>query len=81
MRGYVLVGTEVGAARAVTRGLERIETEHCKVLSVDTVTGQYDVIVQLEAESLDELGRAITEDVATISGVTPTLTCLVVNLS
>ena len=81
MRGYVLVGTEVGAARAVTKGLERIETEHCQVRSGDTVTGQYDVRVQLEAESLDELGRGITEDGATISGVTTTLTCLVVNLS
>ena len=81
MRGYVLVGTEVGAARGVTKGLERIETEHCKILSVDTVTGQYDVIVQLEASSLDELGRAITEDVATINGVVSTLTCLVLNLS
>ena len=81
MRGYVLVGTEVGAARGVTKGLERIKTEHCKILSVDTVTGQYDVIVQLEAASLDELGRAITEDVATITGVVSTLTCLVVNLN
>ena len=47
MRGYVLVGTDVGGARGVTKGLERIQTEHCKILSVDTVTGQYDVIVQL----------------------------------
>ena len=81
MRGYDLVRIDVGAERGVQKGLKRIEIEHCKILSVDTVTGQYDVIVQLEAASLDELGRAITEDVATINGVVSTLTCLVVNLS
>ena len=50
------------------------------ITAVDTVTGPFDVIVQLEAEDLDKLGKAITEDLQTLDGVQRTTTCLSVNL-
>jgi DNA-binding Lrp family transcriptional regulator len=50
------------------------------VLAVDTVTGPFDVIVQLEADDLDKLGNAITEGVQKVEGVQRTTTCLAVKL-
>ena len=52
-----------------------------RVAVVDTVTGPYDVIVQLEADDLDRLGNAITEAVQKVSGVQRTTTCLAVRLA
>jgi DNA-binding Lrp family transcriptional regulator len=51
------------------------------VKSVDTVTGPYDVIVQLEADDLDKLGKSITTDIQNLDGVQRTTTCLSVNLA
>ena len=48
---------------------------------VDTVTGPYDVIVQLEADDLDRLGNAITDAVQKVTGVQRTTTCLAVKLA
>jgi DNA-binding Lrp family transcriptional regulator len=44
------------------------------------VTGPYDVIVQAEADTVDELGKIVVSRVQLIEGITRTLTCPVVNL-
>ena len=46
----------------------------------DDVTGPYDVIARVEADSIDELGRLVVSQVQLIEGITRTLTCPVVNL-
>ncbi|MCH8284669.1 MAG: Lrp/AsnC ligand binding domain-containing protein, partial [Chloroflexi bacterium] len=51
-----------------------------KVISVDTVTGPFDVIVQLEADDLDKLGNCITDGIQRVEGVQRTTTCLAVKL-
>jgi DNA-binding Lrp family transcriptional regulator len=81
VRGYILVEAGVGTARSVGEEVMRLTMPDVRVVSVDTVTGPYDVIVQLEAEDLDRLGRAITEGLQRIQGVQRTTTCLAVNLS
>ena len=43
---------------------------------VDTVTGPFDVVAQIEAEDLNKLGSCITEAIQTITGVKRTTTCL-----
>ena len=48
--------------------------------AVDTVTGPFDVIVQLEADDLDKLGNAITDGIQRAEGVQRTTTCLAVRL-
>ena len=80
IRGYVLVETEVGRTQAVGDAIRHITPELAKITAVDTVTGPFDVIVQLEADDLDKLGKAITEDLQTLAGVQRTTTCLSVNL-
>jgi DNA-binding Lrp family transcriptional regulator len=81
IRGFVLVETEVGRTQGVADHIRRITSEHGRITAVDTVTGPFDVIVQVEAEDLDQLGRAITSEIATAPGVQRTTTCLAVNLT
>ncbi len=80
IRGYVLVETEVGRTQAVGAELRRLSSGTAQVLAVDTVTGPFDVIVQLEADDLDRLGKCITDEVQQIDGIQRTTTCLAVNL-
>ena len=80
MRGYVLVETEVGRTQAVGAELRHLTSQTAKVIAVDTVTGPFDVIVQLEADDLDHLGKCITDEIQQIDGIQRTTTCLAVNL-
>jgi DNA-binding Lrp family transcriptional regulator len=80
VRGYVLIEAEVGKAKAVGEAVRKMSHNDAKVTSVDTVTGPFDVIVQLEAEDLDRLGNAITEGIQRAEGVQRTTTCLAVRL-
>ncbi len=80
VRGYILVETEVGRTQAVGRAMRDLESELATVSAVDTVTGPYDVIVQLDAEDLDQLGQCITAELQAIDGVQRTTTCLAVSL-
>ena len=50
------------------------------MIAADDVTGPYDVIVRTEAESLDDLGRAVVSQIHAVPGITRTFTCPVVNL-
>ncbi len=80
IRGYVLIETEVGRTQAVGDAIRNIAPTLATITAVDTVTGPYDVIVQLEAHDLDKLGKSITQDLQSLEGVQRTTTCLSVNL-
>jgi DNA-binding Lrp family transcriptional regulator len=73
---YVLIQTEVGKAAGVATQMREI----AGVVVADDVTGPYDVIARVEADSIDELGRLVVTHVQSIQGLTRTLTCPVVNL-
>jgi DNA-binding Lrp family transcriptional regulator len=79
-RGYILIEAEVGHAKAVGEAVKDLKHPNARVLSVDTVTGPFDVIVQMEADDLDKLGTAIGEGIQRIDGVQRTTTCLAVRL-
>ena len=81
IRGYVLIETEVGRTESVGAALRGMESAFANVTATDTVTGPFDVIVQLEADDLDQLGKCITEDIQGITGVQRTTTCLAVTLT
>ena len=80
IRGYILVETEVGRTQAVGIAMRDLQSDFARVTAVDTVTGPFDVIVQLEAEDLDQLGKCITSDIQAVPGVQRTTTCLAVSL-
>ncbi|MDA1062581.1 MAG: Lrp/AsnC ligand binding domain-containing protein [Chloroflexi bacterium] len=80
VRGYILVETEVGRTQAVGRAMRALQSSLATVTAVDTVTGPFDVIVQLDAEDLDQLGQCITAELQQVDGVQRTTTCLAVSL-
>jgi DNA-binding Lrp family transcriptional regulator len=71
-----LIQTEVGKAATVAAQVREL----AGVIAADDVTGPYDVVVQAEAASVDELGRMVVSRLQMIEGITRTLTCPVVNL-
>jgi DNA-binding Lrp family transcriptional regulator len=76
VKAYVLIQTEVGKSaqvRAQVAGLEG-------VISALDVTGPYDVIVQVEADTMDNLGKMVVSRMQLTEGITRTLTCPIVNL-
>ena len=81
VRGYVLIEAEVGHSKGVGEAVLALTHLDARVTSVDTVTGPFDVIVQMEADDLDKLGNAITDGIQRIEGVQRTTTCLSVRLS
>jgi DNA-binding Lrp family transcriptional regulator len=66
--GYVLIQTEVGKAARVAEELRTLDG----VVSAEDVTGPYDVVVRVEADSVDELGRMVVDRIQSVDGVTRT---------
>jgi DNA-binding Lrp family transcriptional regulator len=76
VKAYILIQTDVGQAASVAEQAASIDG----VVSAEDVTGPYDVVVVVEAASVDELGRMVVSHLQRIEGITRTVTCPVVNL-
>ncbi|MCZ7530635.1 MAG: Lrp/AsnC ligand binding domain-containing protein [Acidimicrobiia bacterium] len=76
VKAYVLIQTEVGKASDVAAEARAIPG----VVSAEDVTGPYDVIVQTQADNMDDLGKMVVSKIQLVEGITRTLTCPVVNL-
>ena len=76
VQAYILIQTEVGKAADVAAAIAQIPG----VTMAEDVTGPYDVIVRLEAQGVDELGKLIVTKVQMVPGIVRTLTCPVVHL-
>lgn len=73
-KAYVLIRTAPGLTKSISSAL-RISPA---VLSVELVTGPYDVIATIEGPSTDALLTTIMHDIRPAAGVRDTMTCLVV---
>ena len=73
---FILIQTEVGRASNVTREIGGVTG----IVSVDPVTGPYDVIARVEADSLDDLGGMVVSGIQAVEGVSRTLTCPILSL-
>jgi DNA-binding Lrp family transcriptional regulator len=73
-KAYVLIETAVGRNREVIVSLRKLKG----VSSVDLVTGPYDLIAIVEAETLSEVGDIVTAKIHPIMGISRTVTCLVI---
>lgn len=74
MRGYVLVTARAGEAPHIARELRNAPS----IIRADFVFGSYDVIVEVEASNLADLGRLVFENIQVLPGVEATETCLAV---
>jgi len=73
---YILIQTEVGKAADVATEVRAIPG----VIEADDITGPYDVIVRVEAGTMDDLGKMVVSRVQMIDGITKTTTMPVVHL-
>ena len=78
VRSYVLVETDVGTAKQVALELLHLSDAAAEILSVEMVTGPFDVICLLEADDLERLGACITDSIQAVAGVKRTTTCLTI---
>lgn len=74
-RGWVLVQTEFGQARPALESLKVMDLKGSVLLSADTVTGPHDVILYLEASSLDAFAQTVQAIAVQAPGVQRTITC------
>jgi len=74
-KAFLLIETQVGKTRDVVAGLTGLGG----VVTVDVVTGPYDIIATLEVKDLASVGDLVTGRVHTIGGIGRTVTCLAVS--
>jgi DNA-binding Lrp family transcriptional regulator len=74
VRAYVLISTQPGRAMDVVSHL----TGQDGIVQSDAITGEYDVIAQVEAGDVAGVGALIVEKIQRIDGVFKTVTCLAV---
>ena len=71
VEAFVLIQTEVGRAEVIAKQLAGL----AGVLSSEYVTGPYDVVVRVGADTLGDLQSSVVPSVQQVSGITRTLTC------
>jgi DNA-binding Lrp family transcriptional regulator len=76
VEAIVLVQAKVGRSSAVAQAVGKIGG----VTEAYVVTGPYDLIVRVEAASLDELGQMVASRLQAVEGVSRTLTCPILSL-
>jgi DNA-binding Lrp family transcriptional regulator len=76
MKAYILIETEMGQATAIARGIGDLPRSDATIISVDPVTGPYDIIAIVEAGDLETLIRDATDRIQKIGGVRRTITCV-----
>jgi DNA-binding Lrp family transcriptional regulator len=75
VEAYVLIQTEVGRAEVVAKQLAALPG----VVSAEYVTGPYDVVLRISADTLEALRADVMPNVQQVSGITRTLTCPIAN--
>ncbi|MDP2917016.1 MAG: Lrp/AsnC ligand binding domain-containing protein [Dehalococcoidia bacterium] len=71
-KAFILIETAVGKNKQVVESIRQIKG----VISVDSVTGPYDVITVVEALNLNDIGDIVTRKIHPIPGISRTVTCL-----
>ena len=74
MLAYVLVEAQGGKSKTVSQRIAKING----VKSACAVTGLYDVIAQVEGDSVNQMGDMVLSKVQAVQGVVRTMTCFVV---
>ena len=73
-KAYVLIETQVGKTKQVVEAIRKVQG----VASVDVVTGPYDAIAIIQAETLHDIGELIVAKVHPVAGISRTVTCIAV---
>ncbi len=72
---YVMINTEMGSEDKVTHNLKKI----AEVKKVYGVYGVYDLVVRIEAETMEKLKAAVSDNIRTLENIRTTLTMIVMD--
>lgn len=75
-QAYVLITAAIGKVKQVAKDIQGLGG----VKSVHVVTGPYDIIVFVEASSLDALTSTVVEGIHKVKGIVDTNTAIVVEI-
>jgi DNA-binding Lrp family transcriptional regulator len=75
VHAYIFVHTDAGRAIEVMLEARKID----KVKEAHVITGVYDVIIKVEAESIEDLENIIIKKIHEIKGVRGTVTSLIIH--
>jgi hypothetical protein len=73
-KAYVLLRAAPGLTKAIMSSLKISPV----VLSVEMITGPYDLIVAIEAATTNEILTTVMKEIRPAAGIRDTVTCLVV---
>jgi len=71
---FVLINTKIDAMEKVLKALENVES----VKEAYSVFGVYDVVVKVEADSMDKIKDLVTYRIRKLDGVSSSLTMIVI---
>jgi DNA-binding Lrp family transcriptional regulator len=71
---FILINTKIDAMEKVLKALKNIES----VKEAYSVFGVYDVIVKVEADSMDKIKDLVTYRIRRLDGVSSSLTMIVI---
>ena len=74
---FVLIETAIGKTKEVYSALQKMDA----IKSVDAVTGPYDVIITIEGNDPETIGKLVTNKVHAVPGINRTVTCLSIRIS
>lgn len=76
VQAYILIQTDMGKASAVSAAVREMPG----VTDADDVTGPYDVVVRVESDNVDELGRLVLSKIQKVPGIVRTQTCTIIHV-
>lgn len=72
--GFVLINTNLGSEETVSKDLKKIT----EVKEVYSLYGVYDIIIRVEAETMNKLKEVIGSKIRSIEDIKSTLTMIVI---
>ena len=73
-QAYVLVNSEIGSEDKLIEKLKKME----KVVEAHSVYGVYDIVVKVEADTMDKLKEVVHHKIRNLDEVKATLTMIVI---
>lgn len=75
IRAYILINTQIGKTQKVVEELRNIP----EIKKLDVIMGPYDIIVEVEVPSYEEISKLLLEKIQNIPAINHTMTCPVVS--
>jgi len=72
LKAYVLINTELGREPEVTEALRAVK----EITAIHSLYGIYDVIVEVEAETMDEVKEVVFNKIRRLDQVKSTITLI-----